>query len=359
MKKKILAGVLALSILLGCVSLGWAASRDSTLVSLSYLNGAYLTDLTANITQWVTQNTQALYNAAAAKVSQDSGGIGNGAGASTSYIAGTGTTGDTLALDSGAGLLWTSGSAAVTHGALVDATAGAEVPSGSPLAAGHRYLAETDAVVLVSSQSAQWMVEGGWTQGAGGTAAAPLPFTDVSTSDSFYNAVKWNYDNNFIKGTSATTFRPNNNITRGQIVLILYRHAGSPPVNAGAGLYSDLPANDAEMSRAILWATEKGIVEGYGDGRFGPKNNVRNQELAKILYLYNALRGGSTDGTANLGAAFADGSNIAAWAVPYVQWAVANGVMGAYDSAYFRPQATPPRWQAAMAIYHYGVRFGV
>lgn len=360
MKKKLLAGVLALAVLLGCVTLGWAASQDSALVSLSYLNGTYLTDLKAYITQWVAQDTQGLYNDAAAKAGQGTaGGTAGGAYASDAFTAGTGGSGDTVTLAAGSGLLWTSGGGSVNRGTLVDATAGKEVPSGSALAAGHRYLAETETTVVVTSQSAQWMVEGQWIRGTGGTATTPLPFTDVSTGDAFYNAVKWNYDNNFIKGTSATTFHPYNNITRGQIVLILYRHAGSPGVNAGAAPYTDLPGSDAEMSRAILWATEKGIVEGYGDGRFGPRDNVRNQELAKILYLYNALRGGSTAGTANLNTAFTDGSAISAWAVPYVQWAVANGVMGAYDGTYFRPQATPPRWQAATAICNYGTRFGV
>lgn len=361
MRRKILAGALALSMLFGFVTLGWAASQENTLVSLSYLNGAYLTDLKAYITQWVTQNTQGIYNDAAAKAGQGSGTAGDTGGVyvSSTFVAGTGAYGDTVTLTTGSGLIWTSGSAAVSAGALVDATAGTEAAAGSRLTAGHRYLAGAETTIVVSSQSAQWMAEGSWTRGAGGTVDIPLPFTDVSTGDSFYNAVKWNYDNNFIKGTSATTFRPYNTITRGQIVLILYRHAGSPPVTAGASTYSDLPANDEEMGRAILWATEKGIVQGYGNGLFGPKNNVRNQELAKILYLYNALRGGSTAGTVDLNATFTDSADISAWAAPYVQWAVANGVMGAYDSTNFRPQTAPMRCRVAVNIYNYGTRFGI
>ena len=358
MKKKILAGALACVLLLGGVTLGRASQADP-LISLSYLNGTYLTGLKTTVSQAVNKATQPIYDAAAAKAVQGgTGGAVNGVYTSSAFTAGTGKYSDTLTLFTGSGLLWTSGGGAVSSGTLVDATVGAEVTAGGMLTTGHRYLAGSDAVVVVSSQSAQWMTEGEWTRGTGGTVNTILPFTDVNSGDPFYTAVKWNYDNNFIKGTTATTFRPNNNITRGQLVLILYRHAGSPAVNAGANLYQDMPGNDPEMSRAILWASEKGIVEGYGNGLFGPGNNVRNQEVAKILYLYNALHGGSTAGTVDLNAAFTDGSSISGWAVPYVQWAVANKVMGAYEGSYFRPQSFPTRSQVAVDIYNYGVRFG-
>lgn len=356
MKKKLIAGALALSVLLGCITVGWAGTQADPLVSLDYLTGAYLTDLKAYITQWVTQNTQIFYVNAVDKAGQ--GITADGWSTSSGFVEGQGKYADTITLATGAGLIWTSGGGVVSSGVLVDATAGVELAPGSAMTAGHRYLAASDAVVTASTQSVQWMAEGKWRCGAGGAVSTQLPFTDVSPSDSFYTAVKWNYDNNFIKGTTATTFRPYNTITRGQIVLILYRHAGSPAVAAGAGSYKDLPANDAEMSRAILWATEKGIVEGYGNGLFGPGNNVRNQELAKILYLYNALRGGSTAGTADLSAVFTDSADISAWAVPYVRWAVANGVMGAYDTTCFRPQVSPMRSRVAVNIYNYGTRFG-
>ena len=358
MNKKLIAGVLALSVLLGCVTVGWAGAQEDTLISRSYLTGAYLTNLKAYITQWVTQNTQILYANAVNQAGQGTASA-DGWFTSNGFAAGQGQYADTVTLTSGSGLIWTSGGGVVSSGVLVDATAGVELAQGGALTAGHRYLAASDAVVVASTQSVQWMAEGKWRCGAGGTVSTPLPFTDVSTSDAFYDAVKWNYDNNFIKGTTATTFRPYNTITRGQIVLILYRNAGSPPVSSGAGRYTDLPAHDGEMSRAILWATEKGIVEGYGNGRFGPANTVRNQELAKILYLYNVLRGGSTAGTVDLGKTFTDGAEISAWAVPYVQWAVANGVMGAYDTTCFRPQVAPMRSRVAVNIYNYGTRFGV
>lgn len=356
MKKKLIAGALALSVLLGCVTVGWAGSQTDPLVSLSHLTGAWLTDLKAYVTQWVTQDTQYIYNEAAAKAGQGAAST-DGWTVSSGFTAGQGKGGDTITLAVGSGLIWTSGIGAVSSGTLLDATAGVELAAGNAMTPGHRYLAAAETVVTASSQSVQWMAEGKWRCGTqGGT---PLPFTDVSAGDAFYDAVKWNYDNNFIKGTSATTFRPYSTITRGQIVLILYRHAGSPAVTISAGRYTDLPANDAEMSRAILWATEKGIVQGYGNGLYGTGNNVRNQELAKILYLYNVLRGGSTAGEADLAAVFTDSADISAWAVPYVRWAVANGVMGAYDTTCFRPQVSPMRGRVAMNIYNYGTRFGV
>ena len=191
------------------------------------------------------------------------------------------------------------------------------------------------------------------------TASSTLPFTDVATTDSFYNAVKWNYDNKYIQGTTTTTFRPYNYLTRGQIVLILYRNANSPTVNVSSYPYNDMPTYDAEMCRAIVWATNNKIVEGYGDGRFGPGLNVRNQEMAKILYEYNRYRGKtSTTPTVNLSTYFTDASSISSWAVPYVQWAVGNGVMGATSGKLFQPQLQLQRYQAAVNVYNYGLRFG-
>lgn len=360
MKKKLIAGALALSVLLGGITVGWAGSQENTLVTRSYLTGAYLTDLKAYITQWVTQNTQILYTDAVEKAGRGTASA-DGWFTSNGFAAGQGKYADTVTLTSGSGLIWTSGGGAVSSGILVDATAGVELAPGGALAAGHRYLAASDAVVVASTQSVQWMAEGKWRCGTGGTVNTPLPFTDVSADDDFYDAVKWNYDNNFIKGTSATTFRPYNTITRAQLVTILYRNAGSPSVDTSSNPYTDInvSAVNAEMSRAILWATEKGIVQGYGNGLFGPTNNVRNQELAKILYLYNALQGGSAAGTVDLSKTFTDSADIADWAVSYVRWAVANGVMGAYDTTCFRPQIAPMRCRVAVNIYNYGARFGV
>ena len=192
------------------------------------------------------------------------------------------------------------------------------------------------------------------------TMASELPFTDVAASDSFYNAVKWNYDNKYIQGTTLTTFRPYNALTRGQLVLILYRNAGKPSVNYNPYLYTDMPTYDSEMCYAIIWATQNKIVEGYGDGRFGPNNNVRNQEMAKILYTYNSYRGKpvGTSSSVNLNSYFTDASSISNWAVPYVQWAVGNGVMGALSGRQFLPQQQLVRWQAAVDVYNYGLRYG-
>lgn len=188
-----------------------------------------------------------------------------------------------------------------------------------------------------------------------------LPFTDVATTDSYFMAVKWNYDNNYVKGTTTTTFGPTGNVTRAQVVTILYRNAGSPTVDVSTNPYTDINVAgvDAEMQRAIIWATQKNIVQGYGNGKFGPNNPVRKQEFAKILYTYNQYRGRvSTVPTVNLDTLFTDASNISDWAVPYVKWAVGNGVMSAVTGKQFLPQLQLQRWQVAVDVYNYGLRFG-
>ena len=118
--------------------------------------------------------------------------------------------------------------------------------------------------------------------------AAANPFADVSTNDWFIDSVLWAYFNNYMIGVSTDPmlFSPNTPATRGMIVTILYRIAGEPDVKDLSSLFNDV-VSDKWYYNAVIWATANGIVSGYGNGKFGPENNITRQDLAVILSNYS------------------------------------------------------------------------
>ena len=121
-------------------------------------------------------------------------------------------------------------------------------------------------------------------------AAAPSssPFTDVPDTVSYYKYVMWAYNNGIVKGTSATTFSPKGSVTRGQIVLMLYRMAGKPTVTNTMNPFTDVKKSDA-CYKAVLWAVEQGITKGTSATTFSPNKNCTRYQLVTFLYRFNDL----------------------------------------------------------------------
>ena len=111
------------------------------------------------------------------------------------------------------------------------------------------------------------------------------PFRDVKKSDSYYKAVIWAYNAGIIKGTSATTFNPNGSVTRGQIVLMLYRAAGKPTVTNTTNPFTDVKKSDSYY-QAVLWALNTGITKGTSSTTFSPNDNCTRYQLVTFLYRF-------------------------------------------------------------------------
>ena len=285
MKKKLMAGLLALALLLGCATVAWAGSGTDPLVSLSYLTGAYLTDLKAYITQWVTQDTQWIYNNALDKAGQQKP-AADGWTTSSGFAAGSGKQGDAVILSAGSGLIWTAGSGAVTSGVLVDATAGTELALGAALTTGHRYLAAEQAEVVAASQSAQWLAEGRWKMGTG---QAPLPFTDVRMGQWYYEDVRFVVENGLFQGMGGGRFEPGGTMERGMMTTVLHRLAGEPQVSYTPA-FTDVPEGKW-YAPGTIWCAQMKIVEGMGGGRFNPGGKVTREQIAVMLYKYAVQTG--------------------------------------------------------------------
>lgn len=349
MKKRILAGALALSALLGCVTLGRAVSQTDSLVSLDYLTGTWLTDLKAYVTQWVAQDTQYIYNDAASTAGQPAGSSAEGWQFSDGFVSAQGVYGDTVTLQVGSGLLWTSGSGVVGSGILVDATAGTEVAAGGALTVGHRYLAGEDAVVVVSAQSAQWMVEGVWAQGAGGTVVVPLSFTDVAEGQWYYDDVRYVVEKGLFEGVGEDRFAPNSTMQRRMMTTVLHRLAGRPEVEY-APMFTDIP-DGQWYTQGTIWAAGLGVVNGVGEGRFAPTSDVTRQQIAVMLYNYAVKTGRAADERGDL-SGFRDASSVASWAGDAMAWAVGAGIINGSDGSLL-PGNNATRAQVAAMLHRF------
>lgn len=114
------------------------------------------------------------------------------------------------------------------------------------------------------------------------TAATAASFSDVSPSDSFYEAVRWAVERGITNGTGGSSFSPYATCTRAQIVTFLYRAAGSPTVSSGIRFFDVAP--NAFCRDAVAWATERGITKGTSDTTFSPDAACTRAEVVTLLY---------------------------------------------------------------------------
>ena len=178
-----------------------------------------------------------------------------------------------------------------------------------------------------------------------------LPFTDVRGDDWFYDDVAYVYENGLMNGTSETTFSPYISTTRGMIVTILYRMEGRPAV-LEACPFTDVKAG-AYYERAIVWAAENGIVKGYGNGCFGPDDQITREQMAAILYRYAKYRGldVSVGEDTNI-LSYDDALDISEYAVPAMQWACGAQIIHGADGR-LTPGAKATRAQVAAILHRF------
>lgn len=109
-------------------------------------------------------------------------------------------------------------------------------------------------------------------------------FSDVPANAWYAEAVEYVRDNGLMSGTSSTTFSPNGTMTRAMLATTLYREAGSPSVS-GTDAFTDTQ-DGAWYGDAVLWASQEGVVSGYGNGLFGTNDPVSREQIATILWRY-------------------------------------------------------------------------
>ena len=174
-------------------------------------------------------------------------------------------------------------------------------------------------------------------------------FTDVPADQWYFGSVKYVFEHGIMEGMSPTIFSPNSNLTRAQVVQILYNLDGKPEASK-ASTFTDLV--EEWYKPAIAWAESTGVVQGYGDGTFRPGNAVTREEFARMMYNYAAYKGYDLTAKGDL-SRFPDGDKVDLWAQPAMTWANGCGLINGHDDGTLEPKGTTTRGQAAAVLMRF------
>jgi hypothetical protein len=172
------------------------------------------------------------------------------------------------------------------------------------------------------------------------------PFADVSEGDWYYEAARFVQERGLMNGIGNGNFAPNAQLSRAQLVQILFNKEGRPGVNYLL-TFPDV-ASEAWYTEAIRWATSQGIVGGYGNGTFGPNDPITREQLAVMLWRYS----GSPAAT-NKELHFNDTDEISGFALDALRWAVENGILNGYGDGRLGPQGQATRAQVAQMLKNF------
>ena len=180
-------------------------------------------------------------------------------------------------------------------------------------------------------------------------------FQDVDTTLWYHAAIDFVLEQNYMSGTSQTTFAPNGALTRAMLVQILY-NMEQKPVSNGSVSFKDVKEGDWYKA-ALTWAIENQIVMGYTDGTFRPNEAISREQLAAILFRYHAYKGREADQGNDLGM-FSDAKRVSAWATDAMQWAVAKQIVNGKGNGLLDPHGATTRAQAAQMLMNYQKSLG-
>ncbi|MBR2934294.1 MAG: S-layer homology domain-containing protein [Oscillospiraceae bacterium] len=172
-------------------------------------------------------------------------------------------------------------------------------------------------------------------------SASAAGFQDVKSDDWFAGAVDYVLANKLMNGYSVTDFGPNDSLSRAMMVQILYNKEGQPTVSGDHG-FSDVPV-DQWFNNAVAWGAQKGVMSGYGDGKFGPEDTVTIEQIAVILWNYSGNPAFSA--SADTVGAHSD------WAANGLGWAVEKGLLNGVPYQAVTDGAT--RAQTAQILTNY------
>ncbi len=184
------------------------------------------------------------------------------------------------------------------------------------------------------------------------TSVFENPFTDVGTSDWFYEDVKYAVENGLFNGTTDTTFAPDGIITRAMMVTVLYRAEGEPTTN------KSIPFADVDMgayyANAVSWAKQNGIVNGVTETEFAPNDNITREQIAAIIHRYAKYKGYDVSVGENTNIlSYDDFADIAEYAIAPMQYAAGSGLMKGRTESTLAPKYFATRAEIAAILHRF------
>ena len=173
-------------------------------------------------------------------------------------------------------------------------------------------------------------------------------FDDVSAGQWFYPAVSYVVNEGYFQGTSANEFSPDSAMTRAMFVTVLGRMAGiDENANVSTG-FTDVNVG-AWYAAAVAWASGENIVMGTSETTFGPNGNVTREQMVVFLYRFARYLGLDVSFDASVLSQYGDSAAVSAWAADAMAWAIGHGIISGTGTG-LEPQAFATRAQVAQII---------
>lgn len=180
-------------------------------------------------------------------------------------------------------------------------------------------------------------------------------YTDVKENDWYYASVTKASNMGLLNGMSENKFAPKENLSRSMLATILYRLAGSPDVKHD-NVFTDIK-EDSWYTKAIIWASQNGIVNGVGNNKFAPDANVTREQIATMLYRFAELKNTNVTVTEDKTGNYADSTKISSYALNPMKWALANGILNGDSATTVSPTKNATRAEAATLIVRFADLF--
>lgn len=319
----------------GSLTLGTISANDGTNFTVEKASGVKVVG---------SDNSETTYNQV------DQGGSSGGSSSGGSSSGGSTTTTRTITIQSSFGGKVTASASQAAQGKVITLTAlpnsgyvlksltvttasGTSVPVANQSSGKYTFTMPAAAVTVKAVFAAQETDPG-------------FPFADVAKGSWYYEGVRYAYENGLMSGTGEGTFSPDLPTSRGMLVTILYRLAGSPA--AGSASFTDV-AQGQWYADGVAWASANGVVSGYPDGSFRPNDTITREQMAAILYQYARIQGKLDDSQADL-SIFSDLDSLSAYAKEPMSWAVAQGLFSGVSADTLAPGGSTTRAQAAVIL---------
>lgn len=174
------------------------------------------------------------------------------------------------------------------------------------------------------------------------------PFADVPDGVWYSESVEYVYLRGLMAGTGADTFSPEGTMTRAMTVTVLYRLSGGTETE-GVCPFTDVPA-DAYYYPAVCWAVEQGITSGTSVSSFSPDDNVTREQLVTFLHRYAATVAADMSYKLSSLTGFEDTESVSAYALVPFAWCVSNGIIAGTDELHLSPANSATRAQCAAIL---------
>lgn len=178
-------------------------------------------------------------------------------------------------------------------------------------------------------------------------SSCPLwPYSDTNLGAWYHDSVHYCIENGLMSGYGNGLFGPNDNLSRAQFAQMLYNREGRPSAGGGNSFTDVL--SGVWYTNTVIWAAARGIVSGYGDGRFGPNDKITREQLVVMLWRY----AGSPSATEKE-LHFSDADKASGYALEALRWAAENGIINGYGNGQLDPEGSATRAQAAQMLVNF------